>query len=337
MVVTYHAINEPYDPAAINTAQYSAMYSSHTVYFSVVLMGVPLFFMLSGALLLQPSKVNEPIGVFFKKRVNRIAIAFVFWSIIYLLWSFFVDKTAMTPQSAVQSLLGSGAYYQFWFIYAMIGLYLLTPILRVVSANSNQKILLYIVVLWFLSVAAVPFLHLLTGLVVNGDLLVIGGSIGYFVLGEYIMRGVSLKTKTVRALLIGSVACTIIGIYLVTGPFSALNQWYFFNYISSFNIIFASFAVFVLLSRHSPDWPGSNHPKLSRFIQAISANTLAIFFLHPIVLETLYRGYLGVRISQFTFISPFVEIPVLGAVALLVTLSLVLVMKKVPVLKILIG
>jgi surface polysaccharide O-acyltransferase-like enzyme len=243
----------------------------------------------------------------------------------------------MSSHSVVQSLLGSGAYDQFWFIYAIIGLYLLTPILRVVSANSNQKILLYIVVLWFLSVAAVPFLHLLTGLTVESDLFLLGGSVGYFILGEYIMRGVSLKTKTVRALLIGSVACTIIGIYLVTGPFASINQWYFFNYISSFNIIFASFAVFVLLSRHSSDWPGSNHPRLSWLVKAISANTLPIFFMHPIVLMTLYRGYLGIKISQFTFISPFVEIPFLGVTALLITLGLVLGMKKVPVLKTLIG
>ena len=40
------------------------------IYDSISRSAVPLFVMLSGALLLQPTKVNEPLGVFFKKRLE---------------------------------------------------------------------------------------------------------------------------------------------------------------------------------------------------------------------------------------------------------------------------
>ena len=56
---------------------------------SVVLNGlvrwcVPIFFMVSGALLL--GRKEEPLTNFFKKRANRILIPFIIWSIGYYIW-----------------------------------------------------------------------------------------------------------------------------------------------------------------------------------------------------------------------------------------------------------
>ena len=83
MVILYHALNEPYIASQLTFTQYGVLWLSQTIYNSLAIMGVPLFIMLSGALLLQPSKVNEPIKVFLRKRLARIGIAFVFWSVIY--------------------------------------------------------------------------------------------------------------------------------------------------------------------------------------------------------------------------------------------------------------
>ena len=49
------------------------------IYQSVAVpLGVPLFLMLSGALLLQPSKTDERLSVFFKKRWARIGLPSLF-------------------------------------------------------------------------------------------------------------------------------------------------------------------------------------------------------------------------------------------------------------------
>ena len=53
--------------------------------------GVPLFVMLAGALLLQPSKLGEPIGVFLKKRWARIGLPFFFWGAAYFAWDFLIE------------------------------------------------------------------------------------------------------------------------------------------------------------------------------------------------------------------------------------------------------
>jgi len=57
------------------------------IYNSLSKPSVPLFVMLTGALLLMPEKVGEPLSVFFKKRLNRIGLPFLFWGVVYFAWS----------------------------------------------------------------------------------------------------------------------------------------------------------------------------------------------------------------------------------------------------------
>ena len=93
------------------------------VYQSVGRIGVPLFLLLTGALLLQPSKLNEPIKVFFKKRLARIGLAFIFWGAVYFAWDFLVvhqiNSQPITTGSIVQGIL-TGPYYQFWYLYLLL-------------------------------------------------------------------------------------------------------------------------------------------------------------------------------------------------------------------------
>src|SRR5512140_655005 len=125
MVLMFHALNEPYPELHLASTQYFVFWWSTTIYLAIVIVGVPLFIMLSGALLLQPSKVNEPITIFFKKRLSRIGVAFVFWSIIYFAWNYYVNHVTLTVNTVIQAFLNGGAYKQFWFIYLIMGLYLI--------------------------------------------------------------------------------------------------------------------------------------------------------------------------------------------------------------------
>ncbi len=147
LVVLCHAAIEPFGNAQLSQSWLTTLWASSTVYNAISRSCVPLFFMVSGALLLQTSKVNEPIRVFLKKRLIRIGLAFAFWSAIYFAWDFFVFHQTLSTDYIIQALLSQGPHYQFWYIYALTGLYLLTPILRTVIAFKDHKILLYITVL----------------------------------------------------------------------------------------------------------------------------------------------------------------------------------------------
>jgi len=309
-----------------------------SVYKSIALPCVPLFIMLSGALLLQPVKVNEPIRVFLKKRLSRIGLAFAFWTAIYTIWSFYVSKTPVTLANVGQSIsfdLFSGAYYQFWFIYLIVGLYLITPILRVVITYGGDKMIRYLIIVWFVGVAVVPLLELASGFILNVDVFVIGGWIGYFVLGLYLLK-VKLRSAVLYSLLVLGFVWTIFGVWLMNFPMVDVQRQNFFVDSLTANVIIGSVALFMILLKFRPDWPGSNQTIGKRLVQAISKNTLPIFLFHIIILESFERGFFGFTLSPLT-LNPIFEIPLITVLTFFITLGLVLIMRKVPILNKLIG
>jgi len=288
--------------------------------------------------LLQPAKVNEPIRVFLKKRLRRLGLAFVFWTAIYTIWSFYIGKVPITLGNISQGILFdlfNGAYYHFWFIYLIVGLYLITPILRVIIAKSDRRIIRFLILLWFIGVAIVPFIQLTSGYTLDSNFFVIGGFIGYFVLGIYVL-GTKPRPAILYGLLIAGVASTIFGVWLTNYPLKAIGQNNFFFGYLTVNVIVGSAALFLILLKFRPDWPGTNHTTATRLVQAISNNTLPIFLSHVIILESFERGFFGFTLA-YTTLNPIIEIPLITALTLFITLGLVLLMRKVPVLKKLIG
>ncbi len=335
LVVLCHAAIEPYGDAQLSSSWIQTLWGASAVYNAISRSCVPMFLMLSGALLLQPTKLNEPITVFLKKRVLRVGLAFVFWSAVYFTWDALVFGETISADYVVRTLLADGPHYQFWYIYAIIGLYLATPILRTIVANGDRKILRYLTILWFIAASALPVFRLVTGLNVNGTLFVLSGWIGYFMLGAYLIN-VKVPTRTLLVALAAGFSFTLFGAWLMLYPFAPVKQaWFFMDFLAP-NVVVYSVAMFLLLKTRPMNWPGEDHPHLSRFVHAVSQNTLPIFFFHALVLETLEKGYLGYPLS-LTVVNPAYEIPFAAVICFFLTVGLVLVMKRVPILKTLIG
>ena len=263
LVILLHAATREIIPVNnIMSTSVIVRWWSTTVYNSIAAPCIPLFVMLTGALLLQPYKVEEPLGVFFKKRLWRIGLPFLFWGLVYFVWSaspYSVYHVPLTLQSIGAALFSSGPYYHFWYLYMLFGLYLVTPIFRVVVAYADRRLLGYFVVLWFTGVGVVPLLWLFTGYNLNSTVFVIGGFIGYYVLGLYLLD-VQLRSRVLYGLLALGFAWTIAGTYFVSYFIGGETQYFFYNY-TSVNVILASVAMFLLLSRVRTNffakWPTS--------------------------------------------------------------------------------
>jgi surface polysaccharide O-acyltransferase-like enzyme len=295
--------------------------------------------MLSGSLLLQPCKLDEPIRVFLKKRLSRIGLAFAFWTVVYLVWGFFVSQQPVTWENiGGATLFGvfSGSYFHFWFLYLIIGLYLVTPILRAIIRNGQWNVLRYLILLWFLAVAIVPIIQLAGIYTLYNLVFLIIGWIGYFALGAYLLQ-VHVRRIFLYGLVALSFVWTIFGVWLMNYPLAFMGKnSFFFDYLTA-NVILGSIALFMLLIKiRPPDWPGKTRPTLSKVIKAIGQNTLPIFLLHVIILESLQRGFFGFTLSAVT-LNPVVEIPLVTVVTLFISVGLILLMRKVPVLRKLIG
>jgi surface polysaccharide O-acyltransferase-like enzyme len=290
--------------------------------------------MLTGALLLQPEKQNESLSVFFKKRWVRIGLPFFFWAVIYFIWDFDVQNIPFSLGVITQGIL-NGAYLQFWYIYVLVGLYLLTPLLRAFLASADQTLIKYFVILWLIGVAILPFFGLLTPFMLNSNVFVISGFVGYFVLGTYLTT-VKMRRSTLWVFMTFGISLTTLGTYVLAVTGGA--QMYFLQeYISPTVILTAVMMFLLLLTIKRPSVQQETSPSVgNKLIKVISENTLGIFFLHVIVLESFQNGYFGFAINRNT-LNPIIEVPLMTVIVLFASLAIILLLKKIPYMDRLIG
>ena len=83
---------------------------------------VPLFVMLSGALLIGK---NDSLIAFFKRRLSRIFIPFLFWALMTIINSFIYLKHSIDIDNAINIFLGHGGTLGglYWFIWMIIAVY----------------------------------------------------------------------------------------------------------------------------------------------------------------------------------------------------------------------
>jgi surface polysaccharide O-acyltransferase-like enzyme len=180
---------------------------------SLGVIAVPLFLMLTGALLLQPEKKDESLSVFFKKRWARIGLPSLFWFAAYFAWDFLVQNIPFTSSAIIQGIL-NGPYTHMWYLYVLVGLYLLTPILRIFIAHANQTLTKYFVILWVIGVAIIPVFGLFTIFQLNSNVFALTGYVGFFVLGTYLST-IQIRRSTLSIFMILGITLTTIGTYVL--------------------------------------------------------------------------------------------------------------------------
>ena len=150
--------------------------------------GIGLFIMVSGALLLP---VRLSTKEFLRKRLGKVAAPTIVWTIVYYTvapWT----KTVHRGES-LGCLLSIPFSAQFngvlWFMYMLIGLYLLAPILSAWLQNASKREIEFYLGLWMITLCY-PLIR--SFISVNegntGILYYFGGYAGYFLLGYYLQH-----------------------------------------------------------------------------------------------------------------------------------------------------
>ena len=314
---------------------------TNDVYQSIGRIGIPLFVMLSGALLLQPGK-NDSLVTFFKKRWARIGLPWIFWGIAFFAWDFLIEHRPLTLNSVYQGIL-AGPYYNFWYLYMLLGIYLLTPVLRILLPKLERVAIKHYAMVWFLCAAVLPFAGALTTYSLFANVLTISAWIGYLLFGlsGYFIIGTFLTNMRVRRsflsiLLALGLSLTAISIYIIESPIGGNREVFAFTVYFGPATILVAVALFLLLNTIKIPTQTASPSKGGKLISAISQNTLPLSLFHVMVLESLQRGYFGFAINGNT-INTIVGVPLITTITLFVSLGIILLLKKIPFMKRLIG
>lgn len=213
---------------------------------SLVRCSVPLFVMLSGALLLSPQdKPATPLQII--GRIRKVAIPLLTWNVAYLLYVSHFTGQAIDWMSMLRQV----PMYHLWFVYMIIGLYLLLPVFQAVFAAISKRSDLqrYLLALW-LVVTCVPVYYPLPilALVQQTSLL---GYAGYFLIGGIVANTHQQSGKTFFWVLVYLAAVLVT--FWLTWHFSDARQSVderAYLYFSP-NVFLASLAAFILFTRLS--------------------------------------------------------------------------------------
>ena len=277
-----------------------------SVYNSFTRPAIPLFMMVTGILLL-PTKMD--MGSFYKKRLSRVLIPFLVWSVLYNLFPWFTGllncdpetihvffKWADTSQAfgdALRNILMipfnfSAFAVQMWYVYLLIGIYLYIPVFSAWVEKSDKRSQRIFLAIWAVSLF-VPYLrnYLTENLFGEcswnefGLFYYFAGFSGYMLLGYHLvkyplqMSKVSKYALAAIAFAIGY-AVTLIGFKNATaveGQSEAMVEL-FFTFCSP-NVALMTFAIFLI----GKDLRFENK-RINRFISQFSICTFGIWMCH---------------------------------------------------------
>lgn len=257
--------------------------------------GVPLFVMISGTLMLDKNyQFNSKKWI---KHITKLITFFAFWSFIYsiifnILTPIFINHESINIINFISSFVKG--HYHLWFIYLIIGLYLIVPLLRLWVNDNNKKYVEYFIVLSIIFTYIIPqiinigsnycdlFEQLNDIIEQNFQLTYVGGFTTYFILGWYIHNYNIENKKMVYILGLIGLLTSIIGTYILS--ITSKKPLQMFGDLT-INVLFQSLAIFVFIKDKFITQKNINNT----IINSISKYSLGIYAMHDLIITIMYK------------------------------------------------
>lgn len=273
---------------------------------------VPVFVMVSGALLLDPGK-QESLGEFYKKRLSRILIPTVFWSFLFIGYGVKlgiapgkpeIGKVPLTPELLLERIRLGEPHYHLWFLYMLVGLYLFTPFFRKIVAHCTRQEL-KVFTLAGLLIAGVSYLF---GRYTHNPVNIFLAAFVYYIPCFFLGYLIKTSHRKIPSWVLGfgiamGFLATAVGFYKATKSFGIEKGEYFYGYMS-FNVVFMSCLLLFLFKEIRFSF-------LSQPLRLFSSVVLGVYLVHPIFLDLLCAWGHGPLSRNRIFSIPLVSMAVL--------------------------
>lgn len=289
-------------------------------YDSAVRFCVPLFLMISGALLLG-KKINTI--EFIKKRFIRVLLPFLFWSIIYVILNVIFKIYTNEKFNVLEYILRQlhyGSANHMWFVYMILGIYLFMPIINEWIINAKTQDIFYYLILWMFTLfIALPYK---SNVGFSIDLYYFSGYLGYVVLGNLLFRinyySFFYNRYNFVLLYIIGFSITLFGTFFLTKN-SSVFIGSLYEYLSP-NVLLMAVGVFLFIKSIS-----FKNEFLLKLINQLSKYSYGIFLVHILILILLRK--LSIYWDSFT---PIFSIPLVTFLCLLISFITVYSINRIP-------
>ncbi|MDC2014921.1 acyltransferase [Bacteroides thetaiotaomicron] len=277
------------------------------IYGSVLRPCVPLFVMITGALLLP---VRGDASTFYKKRISRVFYPFLIWSVLYNLFPWITGLLGLNPQIILdffpyageevmqQSFSVSLEYIlmipfnfsilavHMWYIYLLIGLYLYLPVFSAWVEKASERAKLMFLLAWGVTLLLPYYYQFVSNYLWGtcswnsfGMLYAFAGFNGYLLLGHYLKN---LEWSLKKTLAIGipmfavGYAVTFLGFRHITALPEYTDEMLelFFTYCS-LNVVMMTIPVFMLAKKVKV-----NSERMKKALANLTVCGFGIYMIH---------------------------------------------------------
>lgn len=247
-------------------------------------------------------------------RIKKFIILTIIWDIIYLVWEYYY--LGITYNNFYKLLLEPFRAH-LWYLYTILIIYIIQPLLKIILEKSNKKIKIVLLILWLL------FSTISIKISFIANYFTIFCYIGYFIIGNYLYKYLKkneLKKYTLplSILIVISYGISIVLNYMFSRRY---NMFYnlFFAYRTPF-IIIATFSFFTIIV-------SNNNKKISNFIISLSDLSFGVYLIHGIFLDITVKSFI------YGSINSLIGIPLFFIIILISSLVSVFILKKIKYIK----
>lgn len=299
------------------------------IYDTAVRAGVPLFFMISGALFLERDILD--VKKIITKNILRLLIIYFTWSILYELNAQWIYHNYSSVYDFTIGVING--HYHLGFLPTMVLVYLTLPIMHRVIHGGQKEYTTYIFVLFLIIVLLKDNLlvffktsELIQLVCEKIDISMFSYS-GYMIVG-YILSKKKTVDKCQKILL-----CILPFIWFLTTIVSSYatldyslkageaKDW-LYGYFS-LPVFIQACCIFIFFQCFS-----CLKTKYSIMLKYVSDCTLGIYLIHPMILESFGRH--GITVFSF---NPVISVPLICISITCLCLVVVSVLKKIPLVK----
>ena len=287
-IITLHTVNaaEILYRDRLSLAQLTA--SMAVVY--VMMWAVPCFVMVSGALLLDPAR-EVTLEKIFRKYLLRVVGALLLFGLIYRGFDLLMNREPFSLLSLLKGLANvftGQSWAHLWYLYLLVGLYLLLPFYRMVAKESSERLLRYLLLVYVVFLSLLPLTRMAN--VESAFYIHVSTIYPFYLFAGYAVSSGALRLSrpaAAGAALGGTVLIVLASILRFRLPAERLDE-ILASYSSMF-VILQSVGMFSLLC--SGDETAARRPSsaFGRLLLFIDENSFGVYLIHMIWIRLLLR------------------------------------------------
>lgn len=280
------------------------------IFNTICRISVPVFFMISGSLMLD-RKINKEK---YFKRLFKFLMLIIIWGIIYLIWEYFYFGN--TYENLYMMLITPFRAH-LWFLYTILIIYLVQPLLKIILEKINNTTKIVLLIIWFILSAAGILNYYIA------KVFTVFVHVGYFIIGKYLYDYIKSKDlKKYNIIFVITILLCVISSVLLNYSYSLKNNMFynlFFAYRMPF-IILSSFSFFTLIV--------TNYKKGENKILTLFSNlSLGVYLLHGIFLD------ITSSVFNYQSIDAIYGIPFFTFVIFILSILSVYILSKIKIIK----